>query len=116
MYNKKYFALLCFILIFFWGSFSMTFPNTYDDEIKMSNVQAMAMYTAIFDLYKTTNKSNMNNFKNQFIKEHGDITIVNQKEGIRIYFNMGEPDATDGDITYLIDKENFTIIKREAGM
>ncbi len=114
MYNKKY-SIFCFILIFILCSFSMSFSDTYNDRIQMTNAQAMAMYTAIFDLYKTTTKSNMNNFKNQFIKEHGDIVVKNLEEGIWIYFYSGEKDATGGDVTYLIDKVKFTILKREFG-
>lgn len=116
MYNKKYLISLFIILIYFLCSFPMTFSD-YNEKTQITNVQAMAIYTVIFDLYKTKNRNNMDmdNFKNQFIKDYGDIIIENSDKGIWIYLHNGVPESTGGDALYLIDKNNFTIIKRELG-
>lgn len=116
MYNKKYYISFFVILVYLLCGFSMSFSD-YNEKIQITNVQAMAVYTVIFDLYKTKNKNSMDmeKFKNYFIKDYGDIIIENTDKGIWIYLHNGVPESLGGDALYLIDKNNFTIIKRELG-
>ena len=50
-----------------------------------------------------------------FSENFGDIELQESSEGINIYIGPTSPTTVGGDAIYLIDKNDFTVIKKMYG-